>query len=239
MADRTMFGWRRVARILASDREREILKALGIPRPTRGTQAWARDLLDSVDDFYEVWDVEPDGGRAARSLERELGDLAGPSAMAGLVEAAKVLSRPLSDSEPLGFWGMLFDLVLRDERMRVDLPAGLAARVRAVLESQGWPASPQIEMRSSGPIEDEWEAEFSVEHDELEPGLFANEVVDIPRTERTLLALFEALGEDDRAALERWANAEAEARAGGPRSPSPGIVWPSLALPMKEETDGP
>jgi hypothetical protein len=176
-----------------------------------------------------VYDVEPDGGQAVRDLERELEGLAGPDAMTGLAEAASVLSRPLDNAENLGHWEMLLDSLWRDQEILVTVPSGLQERVRGVLGDVGWPHSPQIWTRPGESIEDAWEWNFWSEHPEIEPEVTADEVISLRHTERVLRRLSEALTDDERAALERWANAEDAARQGEPR-PAHWPPQPPLAL---------
>jgi hypothetical protein len=233
MADRTVFGWRRVARILASERDAELLQAMGIPKPTGATRIWARKLLDDTEDFWEVYDVEPDGGAAARAIEAELHALAGDASMSGLTEACEVFSRPLDDSENLDHWVMLLDVLTGSNGWLdgpvVAPPVGLPDRVRAALPDAGWPRTDRIRTRPPESIKDDWEFGFWRET-QVDAELLADEVLEARFAERVLGHLARVLDPDDQAALVAWANTEDEARQGEPRP----AIWPPkvpLALP--------
>jgi hypothetical protein len=228
VTERSMHGWRQVAVILASERDGELLAAMGIELPRGDTRPWARHLLDAVDDFYEVYDVEPDGGVAVQKLEAELEQVCGPSTMVGLVEAAIILSRSVDEQEILGRWAMVLDLLWHDQPTLVEVPDALPARVRPVLEAERWPASPWLPSRRPEMVKDAWERDFLSGRPELEPDLIASRVMEHLRTERVLQRIAATLTADERAALVSWGNREAEAQAGGPPPPSPGIVWATM-----------
>ncbi|HEV8490174.1 MAG TPA: hypothetical protein VGQ58_10345 [Candidatus Limnocylindrales bacterium] len=229
MAERTTFGWRRVARILAYERDTDLLDAMGIPKPTGATRPWARKLLDEAEDFWEVYDVEPDGGEATRRLEAELSPIAGEAAMSGLIDACEVFSRPLDDRESLDHWTMLVDEIWRELELLVAPAGGLPARVRAVLAEVGWPHSPQIRLRPPEDINDDWEFGFWRET-QVDAEQLADEVIETRHTERVLARLAEALTPEERANLVAWANAEDNARQGEPRP----AIWPP-----KQPLEGP
>ena len=222
MDRRTVFGWRRVARILASERDAELLTAVGIPLPTGPTRVWARRLLDGVEDFWEVYDVEPDGGAAARRIEAELQPLAGDASMAGLTEACEIFSRSSDDSDNVSHWVMLLDaLTGRQDEPLVTPPAGMPERVRAVLADAGWPRTDRIRARPPGSIRDDWEFGFWRET-RVDPEVLADEVVETRFIERVLAHIAQALTAAERSDLVAWANAEDGARQREPHTAS----WP-------------
>jgi hypothetical protein len=230
MADRTVFGWRRVARILASQRDVALLEAMEIPKPTGATQAWARRLLDDVEDLWEVYDVEPDGGEGARAIEAELRALAGDASMVGLAEACEVFSRPLDDRENFDHWVMLLDtLTGGNGRPVVSPPVGMSDRITSALLDAGWPRTDRIRTRPPESIMDDWEFSFWRET-QVDAELLADEVLETRFVERVLAHLSLVLDSEERAALVAWANTEDDARQGEPRP----AVWPPkvpLALP--------
>jgi len=222
MADRTVFGWRRVARILASARDAELLTAMGIPLPTGPTRAWARRLLDGVEDFWEVYEVEPDDGAAARQIEAELRPLAGDASTAGLAEACEIFSRSLDDRENLSHWVMLLDeLTSREDGLLAAPPVGLPERVRVVVADAAWPRTDHIRTRPPESIKDDWEFGFWRET-QVEAEALADEVVESRFIERVLAHLAGALSAKEQSDLVAWAIAEDDARQGEPRP----AIWP-------------
>ena len=202
MSDR-MFGLRRLAALLASSHDSELLAALGVAEPPAGTRQWARDLLDGVEDFWEVYDADPDGGARADGLEAELRDVAGPCAPA-LIRAGLLASR--TSEGDLREWLDAFDLMTLERPTKEPLDRALRDRVEAVVEEAGgWPAGWRLV--PSGAKTDRWEDNFAA-RDGFELGDTATTVVDLVHVYRLVQALHASLSADEQRAFEAWANAE-------------------------------
>jgi hypothetical protein len=225
-----VFGWWNVARILASDRDAELLNAMSITPPTGPTRSWARTLLDGVDDFWEVYEGgDPDGGIAARQIEADLRAIAGAASMVGLVDACEVFSLSVDQKQNIQFWGMLIEeVVSRPHTTVVPPPVELPELVADALADVEWPRPDRIRSRPFRTT-DEWEAAIT-ERIDIDVELLADEVLELRFNEGILRHLAGRLTSTQQAALIEWANAEVVARQGEPRPAN----WPPrepLALP--------
>ena len=223
MTDR-VFGWRNVALVLASAGHAELLDYLGVKAVEPAARDWARRQLDVVEDFFEVYDTDPDGGAAADDIETELGRLVGPSALVALREGAQLISRPI-DGELDDWAKVLFALSYQDapdvplprHRIRDDLRARVL-EISSGVTDPGEVANP--------PVPDEWEVSFARRH-----GIWSADVArswaELRLTREIASRLTEKLRPQEREELEAWAQAE---MYGGPRPPNlPPVPHLSLA----------
>jgi hypothetical protein len=215
MADR-VFGWRKVALVLASAGHAELLDYLGVQAVEPAARDWARRQLDVVEDFYEVFDTDPDGGAAADALEDALGRLVDPSVLVALREGALLFSRPI-DGDLDDWTKVLFGLSYQDTP-DVPLPRHpLRDDLRArVLEISSGIADPGAV--ANPPVPDEWEVSFARRH-----GIWSADVArdwaELRRMREIASRLTQKLRPQEREEFEGWAQAEMYS---DPRPPN----WP-------------
>lgn len=208
MADR-VFGWRQVALVLASNESAQLLDSLGIAVDEKAVRAWARGLLSGVEDFWEVYEVDPDGGVAAETIEAELAGLVPEAVMDALRDGAILFARPIDGD--LDDWAKVIFSLRYQHRREVPLPkTRLRAELRAVVmshveraERDAKPESPWVE----GHAEDEWVVAFAERHG-VSPFDVASSWADLRQTYAVVRALNETLRPADRDELEAWAQSE-------------------------------
>jgi hypothetical protein len=222
-------AWRRVVVLLASGHE-EIPAALGYPRPAPEVRAWARQVLDRIDDFYDADDV--DDVIAAR-LERELKTLADPSLTDALARIATLFALP--NERGLRDWHrILWGLRLRHAAApNVPLAEPLRDRLSAIIQASN-ERRVRVRTRTPGEIDD-WEWAFQMKHETVEAETLAFDVLELRATDSILQALTRTLSPGDRQALEDWANAELRSCEPGPR-PSKWPAYRRLQLPQPTAT---
>jgi hypothetical protein len=214
---RRLLALRKVAVLVASAHE-EIPEALGIPRPTAELRAWARALLDRVEEgeFIEAWDQ---AGLAAGDIEREIAGLAGHHSDADLAAVAELLSRPREGD--LSDWDRALWSVRRGDPTNVPLPDGVREPLAGVLASR--PGRVRIRSRTPGEIDD-WEHSFWLKHD-VEAETVAFEVLELREINAILKEVVQKLDRVQQSAFEGWANAELATYEPNPRP----AIWPALA----------
>lgn len=227
MADR-VFGWRNVALVLASSQSCELLDVLGIAVDEPRVRAWARKLLSAVDDFFEVYDVDPLGGFAAHEIETELARLVPDEAMDALRDGAMLFARPLEGD--LDAWSRAFFALRYQDDADVPLPkTPLRDDLRAIVMAQVEVARQRIRSVDSSrsialdAAEDGWVVTFAERH-EVWPSQLAAAWADNRRTFTVVRALDMALAPTDRDDLEAWAHAELDP------DPDPSNRVPALRL---------
>lgn len=208
MADRVS-GWRKVALVLASNESPRHLDSLGIAVEPRAVRAWARRLLGGMEDFWEVYDVDPDRGAAAQTIEAELATLVPEPAMDALRNGAILFARPIDGD--LDDWSRaIYSLRHQDipERtvtktpLREDLRAVVMSHVERVEREENAPA-PWLE----GQAEDDWVVTFGHRHG-VWPSDLAESWIELRRTHAVVRALHETLVPTDRQEFEAWAQSE-------------------------------
>jgi hypothetical protein len=208
MADRVS-GWRKVALVLASNESPRHLDSLGIAVEPKAVRAWARTLLGGVEDFWEVYDVDPDGGAAAQAIEAELATLVPEAAMDALRDGAILFARP-SEGD-LNDWSRAIyslrhqdmpELTVTKTPLREDLRAVVMSHVERV-ERDAKPAIPWVE----GEAEDEWVVAFGHRHG-VWPSDLAESWIELRQTHAVIRALNETLVPADREEFEAWAQSD-------------------------------
>lgn len=208
MTDR-VFGWRRVALVLASARSADLLASVGITYEDGNARSWARTLLDGIDDFFEVYDTDPDGGVAAREIEDQLTHLVGPDVLAALREGAQLLSRPIDGD--LDDWSNVIGSLTYQDKAEIPLPrVPLREALRAKVLSIAAEADVGLREFRAGseqPTEDSWEVAFA---DQQSVWAFetAAHWAELRRTHIAARLLLAALPLTEREELEAWAQAE-------------------------------
>jgi hypothetical protein len=223
MSDR-VFAWRHVALVLASQANEELLGYVGLAGTGDEVRIWARRLLDSVDDFYEVYPSDPDGGVAADAIEASLAILVDPQTLAKLRDGAELLARPIDGD--LDEWSKVLSMLPHQDDPEIPVPRWpLREPLRATVMriAEGVPRSgPDSEF---GLPHDEWERWFGDRHDSW-PEDIAHMWADLILTREVARRLLAALSADEVAELEAWADAEMTSDPRQPLAP----VAPSLTL---------
>ncbi len=204
MTDR-LYGWRNVVLVLAGSRSDELLSALGIAAVGSDVREWARKYLDRVQSFYEVYDIDPDGGAAARTVEGDLANLVEPAVLDALRDGADLLSRPIDGD--LDDWSKAFFALRYQDDPDVPIPGTripdpLLSQFKAA-EMEAGPAWLSV---GEGPYDD-WEREFG-RVDDVWADTTAQSWAHLRRTRALVRRLAEILAPDDRAAFDAWAQAE-------------------------------
>jgi hypothetical protein len=207
MADR-VYAWRQVAVVLASSDSARLLRSLGINRVEDRVRAWARGLLDPVEDLYEVYANDPDGGVAAARIEAELAALVPTAVFDELREGAILFARPIDDD--LDDWSKVFSTLPFQDDPAVPVPGrplrdDLRSLVLAHLE-RALPSGP-VPVLAEEQAEDAWVVAFAERHGRW-PFEQAYGWAELRRTLRAVRELDATLGPSDREALEAWAQAE-------------------------------
>lgn len=220
MSDR-VFGWRRVGAVLASSQNARLLAPFGIDAPEAGVRHWARRLLDDVDDFYEVYDVDPDEGAAAETLEAQLAALVPGATLGALREGAMLFTR--TDEGDLDDWTKVF-LALRWQdklrwpspkaRLRADLRTVVISLVDACEINGPW----QVDDPDSD--EDEWVVGFAGRHG-VWPIEIASYWAALAQTGAAVREVYEALSPADREELETWGQIQQYSGRRPPAPPAP------------------
>jgi hypothetical protein len=199
-----VFGWRKVALVLASVRSVDLLAEIGVPSPAPNARSWARNLLDEVEDFYEGYETDPDGGAAADKIEAELAGLVDPAVLPSLRDGAQLFSRPIDGD--LHDWTKVFDALVWQDHPDNPLPRiPMREELRAkVLEAAEAPRPVELKPSLPQAVEDEWEVSFADRHD-----VWAFEIssswIELRRTWSVTRALLEVLTPAERDELEAWA----------------------------------
>ena len=164
MSDR-VFGWRRVALVVASARSGDLLTEVAVPSQATKARAWARHLLDDVEDFYEVYETDPDGGAAADAIEADVAHLVGPGVLRSLRDGAELFSRPIDGD--LDDWSKVFFALQWQDHPdnplpRIPIREKLRSKVLNAAE-----AGRRGDLKQCAPraIEVEWEVSFAGRHD--------------------------------------------------------------------------
>lgn len=208
MSDRVS-GWRKVALVLASNESSRHLDSLGIAAEPKAVRAWARRLLDGLEDFWEVYDVDPDGGAAAQAIEAELATLVPEPAMAALREGAILFARPIDGD--LEDWSRAI-YSLRHQNMpertvtKMPLREDLRAVVMSHVDRVERDANAQIPW-VEGEAEDEWVVTFGQRHS-VWPSDLAESWIELRQTHAVVRALHETFTPADREEFEAWAKSE-------------------------------
>jgi hypothetical protein len=213
-----VFGWRRVALVLASARSEDLFTELGMPSFAPNARSWARHLLDQVKDFYEVYETDPDGGAVADAIEADLAQLFSPAVLPSLREGAELFSRPIDGD--LDDWSKVFlDLQWQDHPdnpfPRIPMREELRSKV---LKAVGDPDPGEVWQPPPQAIEDEWDVSFADRHD-VWAAEIANQWSELRWTWTVARRLLELLTPTERDELEAWAQ---QMLYSGPR-PEP---WP-------------
>lgn len=205
-----------------------MLEILGIAVDEPKVRAWARRLLSAVDDFFEVYEVDPFGGFAANTIETELAGLVSDEAMEALRDGAMLFARPLDGD--LDAWSKAFFALRYQDDADVPLPkTPLRDDLRAIVMAQVEVARQRIRSVDSSrsialdAAEDRWIVTFAERHD-VWPSQLAAAWTDSRRTYAVVRALDLVLAPADRHDLEAWASTELDS------DPDPSNREPALRL---------
>jgi hypothetical protein len=217
MSDR-VFAWRHVALVLASHANEGLLGHVGVAGPGDEVRSWARRLLDPVEDFYEVYETDPDAGAAADAIDASLANLVDPVAITRLRDGAELMARPIDGD--LDDWSKVLSMLPYQDDPDIPIPR---QPLREPLRETVMGIAAGIPRTGAGsppgPPHDDWERSFGDRHG-VWPEDIASRWADLLRTREAAGRLMALLSADEVRELEAWADAEVKPDSPNPLAPS-------------------
>lgn len=204
MTDR-MHGWRQVAYVLASADNERLLATLRIAVPVERARSWGRHVLRDIEDLFEIYDIDPDGGAAAEALEADLAAFVSPEALDALRDGAMLFARPIDGD--LDDWSKAFFVLGSQDKQRWLTPkARLRPDLRELVlsfEAQVDDPDDFVDRSVYEQAEDPWIVAFAQTH-----GFWPFEIADswaaLRQTLAAVRALHLTLTPADREEFETW-----------------------------------